>query len=141
MPMWKRMNEKIMEKVLDFLEDKKHTVVRMWRRYIKMARPRRPKVKNPKTRKWMYAWWNMSTPDKKYAKRHNQTLAQTLRLEARQRKLYFCFFCLSFNTMFNRYLWVNRNSERPSSVGELICLRKTEQKNGQYQQFAQSNNY
>lgn len=24
---------------------------------------------------------------------------------------------------------------------ELICLRKTEQKNGQYQQFAQSNNY
>jgi len=23
----------------------------------------------------------MSTPDKKYAKRHNQTLAQTLRLE------------------------------------------------------------
>ena len=23
----------------------------------------------------------------------------------------------------------------------LICLRKTEQKNGQYQQFAQSNNY
>ena len=29
MPMWKRMNEKIMEKVLDFLEDKKHTVVRM----------------------------------------------------------------------------------------------------------------
>jgi len=30
----------------------------------------------------------MSTPDKKYAKRHNQTLAQTLRLEARQRKLY-----------------------------------------------------
>ena len=27
MPMWKRMNEKIMEKVLDFLEDKKHTVV------------------------------------------------------------------------------------------------------------------
>ena len=31
----------------------------------------------------------MSTPDKKYAKRHNQTLAQTLRLEARQRKLYF----------------------------------------------------
>lgn len=81
------------------------------------------------------------TPDKNYAKRHNQTLAQTLRLEARQRKLYFCFFCWSFNTMFNRYLWVNRNSERPSSVGELICLRKTEQKNGQYQQFAQSNNY
>lgn len=141
MPMWKRMNEKIMEKVLDFLEDKKHTVVRMWRRYIKMARPRRPKVKIQKQRNWMYAWWNMSTPDKKYAKRHNQTLAQTLRLEARQRKLYFCFFCLSFNTMFNRYLWVNRNSERPSSVGELICLRKTEQKNGQYQQFAQSNNY
>jgi hypothetical protein len=31
----------------------------------------------------------MSTPDKKYAKRHNQTFAQTLRLEARQRKLYF----------------------------------------------------
>lgn len=31
----------------------------------------------------------MSTPDKEYAKRHNQTLAQTLRLEARQRKLYF----------------------------------------------------
>lgn len=30
----------------------------------------------------------MGTPDKKYAKRHNQTLAQTLRLEARQRKLY-----------------------------------------------------
>jgi len=29
MPMWKRMNEKIMEKVLDFLEDKKHIVVRM----------------------------------------------------------------------------------------------------------------
>ena len=28
------------------------------------------------------------TPDKNYAKRHNQTLAQTLRLEARQRKLY-----------------------------------------------------
>lgn len=27
------------------------------------------------------------TPDKNYAKRHNQTLAQTLRLEARQRKL------------------------------------------------------
>ena len=90
------------------------------------------KWKIQKQRKWMYAWWNMSTPDKKYAKRHNQTLAQTLRLEARQRKLYFCFFCWSFNTMFNRYLWVNRNSERPSSVGELICLRKTEQKNGQY---------
>jgi len=29
MPMWKRMNEKIMEKVLEFLEDKKHIVVRM----------------------------------------------------------------------------------------------------------------
>lgn len=28
------------------------------------------------------------TPDKNYAKSHNQTLAQTLRLEARQRKLY-----------------------------------------------------
>ena len=45
------MNEKIMEKVLDFLEDKKHTVVRMRRRYIKMARPRRPKVEDPKTKK------------------------------------------------------------------------------------------
>ena len=101
-----------------------------------MARPRRPKVKNPKTKKV-----DVRLTEYEYAKRHNQTLAQTLRLEARQRKLYFCFFCLSFNTMFNRYLWVNRNSERPSSVGELICLRKTEQKNGQYQQFAQSNNY
>ena len=106
-----------------------------------MARPRRPKVENPKTKKVDVCLMEYEYDRKKYAKRHNQTLAQTLRLEARQRKLYFCFFCLSFNTMFNRYLWVNRNSERPSSVGELICLRKTEQKNGQYQQFAQSNNY
>ena len=67
------MNEKIMEKVLDFLEDKKHTVVRMCRRYIKMARPRRPRVD--------VCLMEYEYDRKKYAKRHNQTLAQTLRLE------------------------------------------------------------
>lgn len=28
----------------------------------------------------------------------------------------FAFFCWPFNTMFNRYLWVNRNSERSNYV-------------------------
>ena len=47
-----------------------------------MARPRRPKVKNLKTKKvdvrlTEYEYARL----KEYAKRHNQTLAQTLRLE------------------------------------------------------------
>lgn len=46
-----------------------------------MARPRRPKVD--------VCLMEYEYDRKKYAKRHNQTLAQTLRLEARQRKLYF----------------------------------------------------
>ena len=54
-----------------------------------MARPRRPKVKNPKTKKVDVRLMEYEYDRKKYAKRHNQTLAQTLRLEARQRKLYF----------------------------------------------------
>lgn len=48
--MCKWMNERIMEKVLDFLEDKKYTIVRMWWRYIQMARTGRPKAENPKTK-------------------------------------------------------------------------------------------
>ena len=54
-----------------------------------MARSRRPKVKNPKTKKVDVRLMEYEYDRKKYAKRHNQTLAQTLRLEARQRKLYF----------------------------------------------------
>ena len=54
-----------------------------------MARPRRPKVKNPKTKRVDVRLMEYEYDRKKYAKRHNQTLAQTLRLEARQRKLYF----------------------------------------------------
>lgn len=54
-----------------------------------MARPRRPKVENPKTKKVDVCLMEYEYDRKKYAKRHNQTLAQTLRLEARQRKLYF----------------------------------------------------
>lgn len=55
-----------------------------------MARTGRPKAENPKTKKvdvrlTEYEYARL----KEYAKRHNQTLAQTLRLEARQRKLYF----------------------------------------------------
>ena len=46
-----------------------------------MARPRRPKVKNPKTKKVDVRLMEYEYDRKKYAKRHNQTLAQTLRLE------------------------------------------------------------
>ena len=46
-----------------------------------MARPRRPKVENPKTNKVDVCLMEYEYDRKKYAKRHNQTLAQTLRLE------------------------------------------------------------
>ena len=46
-----------------------------------MARPRRPKVKNPKTKRVDVRLMEYEYDRKKYAKRHNQTLAQTLRLE------------------------------------------------------------
>ncbi len=46
-----------------------------------MARPRRPKVENPKTKKVDVCLMEYEYDRKKYAKRHNQTLAQTLRLE------------------------------------------------------------
>ena len=46
-----------------------------------MARSRRPKVKNPKTKKVDVRLMEYEYDRKKYAKRHNQTLAQTLRLE------------------------------------------------------------
>ena len=46
-----------------------------------MERLRRPKVKNPKTKKVDVRLMEYEYDRKKYAKRHNQTLAQTLRLE------------------------------------------------------------
>lgn len=47
-----------------------------------MAGPRRPKAENPKTKKVDVRLTEYEyTRLKEYAKRHNQTLAQTLRLE------------------------------------------------------------
>ena len=68
---------KLWRKCLTFLGDKKYTIVR-----IQMARTGRPKAENPKTKKvdvrlTEYEYARL----KEYAKRHNQTLAQTLRLE------------------------------------------------------------
>lgn len=54
-----------------------------------MERLRRPKVKNPKTKRVDVRLMEYEYARKKICQRHNQTFAQTLRLEARQRKLYF----------------------------------------------------